>query len=262
MEIVILGTAREVGIAAARVVATTVRANPRAVLGLATGATQEPVYAELVRMHRDDGLDLSQVTTFNLDEYVGVAPDHPGSYHRYMHERLFAHVGIPAERAHIPDGMAPDLVRACAEHEAAIRAAGGIDLQLLGIGVDGHIGFNEPSSSLASRTRLKTLTPTTRAGTRALFGDAPPRHVLTMGVATILDARRCVMVACGASKARAIANMVEGPVTALVPASALQLHARTTVLVDEAAAAQLALAEYYREVHRGKPGFQRRDDGV
>jgi glucosamine-6-phosphate deaminase len=264
VEVVVLTSAAEVALAAARVVAACLRARPEAVLGLPTGETPKRTYAELVRLHRDEGLDLSRATTFNLDEYVGIDERHPSSYRRYMREHLFGAVNLPAARAHVPDGLAADLEGACAAYEEAIRAAGGIDLQLLGLGADGHLGFNEPTSSLASRTRLKTLTEATLAALRARLppGVEPPRHVVTMGIGTILEARRCLVLAFGARKAEAVARMVEGPVTALVPASALQLHPRTTVLVDEEAAGRLALAGYYRDVHRHKPGWQRERDGI
>jgi glucosamine-6-phosphate deaminase len=264
MEVVILSSPLDVALAAARVVAGHLRAAPRAVLGLPTGETPRPLYGELVRLHREEGLDLSGATTFNLDEYVGIDESHPASYRRYMHEHLVRHVNLPAERAHVPDGRAADLDGACAAYEEAIRAAGGIDLQLLGLGADGHLGFNEPTSSLASRTRLKTLTRATLAAVRAQLppGAEPPRHVITMGLGTILEARRCLVIATGAPKAAAAARMIEGPVTALVPASALQLHPRVTVLLDEDAAAELALAAYYRDVHEGKPAWQRERDGV
>ncbi len=249
MEIVILPSTREVHATAARIIAALVRARPSAVLGLATGVTQRPVYEELVRLHREEGLDFSGVTTFNLDEFAGIGRDHPDSYYHYMNQHLFRHVNLQADRVHIPDGLAADVDRECRDYEAAISAAGGIDLQLLGIGEDGHIGFNEPTSSLGSRTRMKTLAP----------GN---RHVITMGIATILQARRCLMLAWGERKQVAVARMVEGPLTAMVPASALQLHPRTTILVDELAAAGLELIDYYREVHRNKPAWQRERDGV
>jgi glucosamine-6-phosphate deaminase len=272
MEVIILPSAGEVAQLAARIIAGLVRGKPSVVLGLATGATPRPVYAELARRHREEGLSLARATTFNLDEFVGLPPDHPASYHHYMHEALFAHVDLPAAARHLPDGMAPSdqIPAACDRYEAAIRAAGGIDLQLLGLGQDGHIGFNEPSSSLASRTRVKTLTEATRAAHRVAASSLAtgsagggggagelPRHVITMGVATILEARRCLLLATGARKAGAVARAVEGPVTAMVPASALQLHARVTVIVDEAAAATLTLAAYYRDVYRDKPDWQR-----
>jgi glucosamine-6-phosphate deaminase len=264
MEVVILPSATEAALAAARILTRLVRANPRAVLGLATGETQKRVYAELVREHRDEGLDFAAVTTFNIDEFVGIDQTHPGSYRRYMHEHLFRHVNLRPDRAHVPDGRAADIDAACAAYEEAIRAAGGIDLQLLGVGADGHIGFNEPTSSLSSRTRIKTLTAGTLSALRAQLppGQEPPRAVITMGIGTILEARRCVVLAVGERKAAAVARMVEGPLTALVPASALQLHPWTTVLVDEAAAARLSLADYYRDVQRSKPPWQRERDGV
>ena len=249
MEIVVLPSTRDVHATAARIVAAQVRARPATVLGLATGVTQQSVYEELVRLHRDDGLDFSALTTFNLDEFIGVGRGHPDALHHYMTEHFFRHVNLQADHIHIPDGLAADIDRECRDYEAAIQTAGGIDLQLLGIGEDGHIGFNEPTSSLGSRTRMKTLVP----------GD---RHVITMGIATILQARRCVMLAWGERKQAAVARMVEGPLTSMVPASALQLHPRVTVLVDELAAAGLKLVDYYREVHRNKPAWQRERDGV
>jgi glucosamine-6-phosphate deaminase len=257
MEVVVLPSPREISGAAARIVATLVQRNPYAVLGLATGESPKDTYAELARLHRDENIDFARVTTFNLDEYVGLSPDHPSSYHRYMREHLFDHVNLAPERTHIPEGNATDLPRACRDYEDAIRRAGGIDLLLLGLGGDGHIAFNEPSSSLASRTRIKTLARSTQAAA----GATAPRHVITMGVATILEARRCLLLAYGRKKAAAVAKMIEGPVTAMVPASALQLHPRTTVLVDEEAAGDLALAEYYREVFREKPTWQREEEG-
>jgi glucosamine-6-phosphate deaminase len=231
---------------------------PDAVLGLPTGATPRPLYAELVRRCRAGGLSLARATTFNLDEYVGVGPEHPGSFRHYMEEALFRHVDLPAERAHVPDGLAADVPAACAAYEAAIATAGGLDLVLLGLGEDGHVAFNEPTSSLASRTRLKTLSAASRAANQAAFGREPvPSHVVTIGIATILEARRCLLLAHGARKAPALAAMVEGAVTSRVPASALQLHPCATVLCDEAAAAQLALRDYYREVQAHKPAWQR-----
>ncbi len=264
MEVIILPSATEASLAAARIVAHLVRANPHAVLGLATGETPKRLYAELVRAHQQEGLDFSRVTTFNLDEHVGLDGAHAGSYRRYMQEHLFRHVNLRPDRTHVPDGRAADLDAACAAYEEAIRRAGGIDLQILGIGADGHIGFNEPTSSLASRTRVKTLTAATLDAIRERPppGDEPPHHVITMGIGTILEARRCVLLAFAGRKAAAVAKMVEGAVTALVPASALQLHPQATVLVDEEAAGQLALAAYYRDVHRNKPAWQRERDGV
>jgi glucosamine-6-phosphate deaminase len=259
VEVIIAPSAGEASAQAARIVAALVRAKPGAVLGLATGSTPVRFYEELTVMHARDGLDFSRVTTFNLDEYVGLAPGHPQSYAYYMREHFFSRVNIPPVRIYIPDGMAPDIPAHCEAYEAAIREAGGIDLQLLGIGSDGHIGFNEPSSSLGSRTRLKTLTERTMRDNARFFAspDEVPRHVITMGVGTILDARRCLVLAFGEGKAKAVADMVEGPVTAEVPASALQFHASCTLLVDEAAGGRLKRAEYYRWVYANKPEWQR-----
>jgi glucosamine-6-phosphate deaminase len=254
VEVVILPTAEAVCTKAADLVARLVASKPDAVLGLPTGATPRPLYAELVRRHRAEGLSFARATTFNLDEYVGVAPTHPGSFRRYMDDAFFRHVDLPAARAHVPDGLAVDVPASCAAYEAAISAAGGLDLVLLGLGEDGHVAFNEPTSSLASRTRLKTLSTASRAANQAAFGADPvPVHVVTMGLATILGARRCVLLANGARKAPALAAMVEGPVTSMVPASALQLHANVTVLCDEAAAEQLTLGDYFRDVQATKP---------
>lgn len=258
MELIIVAAAGDAGVTAAGLIARLIAAKRDAVLGLATGASVEPVYAELARAHHERALDFSHVTTFNLDEYVGLGPSHPASFHAFMERHLLGRVNIDRRRAHLPPTEGDDLPRMCEQFERDIRAAGGIDLQLLGIGRDGHLGFNEPTSSLASRTRIKTLTRLTRETNRAAFGGGEvPLHVVTMGIATILEARHCVLVADGAGKADAVAAMVEGPLTAMVPASALQMHPRATVIVDEAAAARLSLRDYYREVQRNKPQWQR-----
>jgi glucosamine-6-phosphate deaminase len=258
VEVVILPSADAVAAAGAEAVARLVAAKPGAVLGLPTGSTPRPVYAELVRRHRDEGLSFARATTFNLDEYLGVPPTHPGSFRHYMETTFFRHVDLPPSRAHVPDGLAADVPAACAAYEAAIAAAGGLDLVLLGLGEDGHIAFNEPTSSFASRTRIKTLSAASRAANQAAFGTDPiPDHVITMGIATILSARRVVLLAHGSRKAAAFAAMVEGPVTSMVPASALQLHASATVVCDEAAATGLRLGDYYRDVQSRKPAWQR-----
>ena len=266
MEVIIVPTADDACLRAARIVARLLRTKPEAALALPTGSTPRAIYAELVRQHRDEGLSFARATAFNLDEYVGLAPDHPGSFRRALYEALYRHVDLAPERAHAPDGQAADLTAACALYEAAIAAAGGLDLALLGLGTDGHIAFNEPTSSFGSRTRLKTLTDETRAANQATFaafstsGAEPvPHHALTVGIATILSARRCLLVAFGAAKAAAVAKMVEGPLAALVPASALQLHPQVTVIVDEAAAEGLALRTYYDAVAAAKPTWQREE---
>ncbi len=259
MEVILVETESQGAALAARILGRQVAARPDSVLGLATGSTPIPVYAELVRMHREEGLSFRRVTTFNLDEYVGLSPEHPCSYRHYMCQHLFSQVDLLPERTHVPDGQACDIPAFCADYEERIRRCGGIDLQLLGLGQDGHIGFNEPTSSLASRTRLKTLTAHTASANRACFpaDQEVPRHVLTMGVGTIMEARRCLLLAFGPRKAPAVARMVEGPVTAMVPASALQYHPCATVIVDEAAGRHLAMRNYFREVYRNKPQWQR-----
>lgn len=259
MEVIITPDPASAASLAAGQLAAQLQAKPSCVLGLATGNTMVGIYAELARRHRQEQLDFSRATTFNLDEYVGLAPGHPCSYASFMRTHLFDQVNLDPRRINLPDGMTADVPGFCAHYEQAIEAAGGIDLQLLGIGRDGHIGFNEPSSSLGSRTRIKTLTPLTRTSNRRHFppGDDVPMHVLTMGVATIMEARRCVLVALGAAKAAAVKAAVEGPVSAMCPASALQWHPRCTFILDEAAAGELALADYYRFAHEHRPAWQR-----
>ena len=236
-------------------VARLLREKPDAVLGLATGSTPLLLYHELVQMK----LDWSRVTAFNLDEYVGLAPDHPASYHRFMWENLFNRVNILESNVHIPDGLTEDIPGFCLRYEQQILAAGGIDLQLLGIGTDGHIGFNEPTSSLASRTRIKTLTQQTRAHNARFFGGetAVPHHVITMGTGTIMEARQVLLMAFGPDKARALAEAVEGPITSMNPASILQLHPVAKIVLDEPAASRLRKADYYRWVYDNKPDWQK-----
>jgi glucosamine-6-phosphate deaminase len=259
MEIIIQPDSQTASAVAARLVAHRVREKDDCVLGLATGSTPLALYRELIRMHRDEGLDFSHVTTFNLDEYVGLSPGHPASYRRYMQENFFDPVNVPEQHIHIPDGLAPDIPALCRQYEGAIRAAGGIDVQILGIGADGHIGFNEPTSSLASRTRIKTLSEKTRRDNAVHFDspDEVPHHVITLGVGTIMESRLCILLAFGEQKADAVAKMVEGPVTAMVPASALQAHPNVKVFLDESATSRLDKADYYRWVYDHKPDWQR-----
>lgn len=255
MEIVIQPTAEAATSMAARLLADLIRKKSNAVLGLATGSTPLLLYRKLVEMR----LDWSRVMTFNLDEYVGISPQHPQSYHNFMWKNLFSRVNIAKENVHIPDGLTKDIPKFCARYEKQIRAAGGIGLQVLGIGTDGHIGFNEPTSSLASRTRIKTLTRQTRRDNARFFASAAqvPHHVITMGIGTILEAQQCLLLAFGTKKARAIAEAVEGPITAMNPASALQQHPRVTVCLDETAASRLKMKAYYRWVNDHKPDWQR-----
>lgn len=256
MEVIILPTQQKAARLVAEIFAKEMKARPKLVLGLATGRTMEPVYSLLVDLHRQAGLDFSQCSTFNLDEYIGIPAEHPCSYRHYMNELLFNRVNIAKANTHLPDGMAPDLAAECLRYEGAIVQAGGIDLQLVGIGSDGHIGFNEPSSSLRSRTREKALTPATLEQNAPMFGGDPanvPRRAITMGVGTILDSRRCLMLVTGKSKASILAKAVEGPITAMVTATALQLHPRCQVIVDEEAASELKEIDYHRWVFANEP---------
>ncbi len=254
MEIIIQATADAATDIAARIIARLLRGKPDAVIGLATGSTPLRLYCKLISMD----LDWSRVTTFNLDEYVGLPRGHPQSYHSFMWENLFRHINITAANIHIPDGNAADIPGFCASYEQQIREAGGIDLQVLGIGTDGHIGFNEPTSSLASRTRIKTLTGQTRLDNARFFGSEQdvPHHVITMGIGTIMEARQNLLLAFGENKAQAVAGAVEGPVTSLNPASVLQMHPAVKVCLDEPAASALHRADYYRWVYAHKPAWQ------
>jgi glucosamine-6-phosphate deaminase len=259
MEIIIQPNSQQASELAARIVARTVREKPHAVLGLATGNTPLQLYRNLVRMHREQGLDFSDVTSFNLDEYVGVPPAHPSSFHSYMWAHLFSSINMPRERINIPDGLTADIPAACRKYEQAVRSAGGIDIQILGIGTNGHIGFNEPSSSLSSRTRIKTLTEETRLDAAAAFGgeEAVPTHVITMGLGTIMDSKLCLLLAFGKKKARAVSLAAEGPVTAMVPGSILQMHPRAIMVLDKDAASDLKMADYYLWVNEHKPDWQK-----
>jgi glucosamine-6-phosphate deaminase len=259
MEVIIKADAHAAARLAARKISSLVREKPEAVLGLATGRTPVETYERLVEWHRTEGLDFSRVTTFNLDEYVGLDPKHPASYHAYMDVALFSKINLDPARIHLPDGRSADIPKTCREYEDQIRAAGGIDLQILGIGSDGHLGFNEPSSSLSSRTRIKTLTDRTRKDNAAFFGGEAhvPRHVITMGLGTIMDARVCLLLAFGRNKAAAVAQAVEGPITAMVPASILQMHPSAVVIIDDQAATELKRADYYRWVYDNKPVWQK-----
>jgi glucosamine-6-phosphate deaminase len=259
MEVVPLGSADEIAALAADVFEAVVGRNPGAVLGLATGSTPLPTYRELIRRHQADvGPAYAGVTCFNLDEYVGLPAGHEQSYRATIARELTDGLGVSPERVNGPDPAVDGLPTAGARYEALISAAGGVDVQVLGIGSDGHLAFNEPGSSLASRTRIKTLTAETRKDNARFFGspDQVPVHVLTQGLGTILQARHLLLIATGADKAAAVAAAVEGPVSASCPASVLQLHPHATVLLDPPAAAGLARLDYYREVYAAKPAWQ------
>ncbi|HWS57272.1 MAG TPA: glucosamine-6-phosphate deaminase [Actinotalea sp.] len=258
MEVVIQHSAQELARLAADAIESLVRARPDAVLGLATGSSPLAVYDELARRHAA-GLSFAEVRAFMLDEYVGLPADHPERYRTVIEREVASRLDLAPGAVRGPDGLAADLPAACTAYEQAIVDAGGVDLQILGIGTDGHLAFNEPGSSLASRTRLKTLTRQTRVDNARFFGgdvEAVPQHVLTQGMATIMAARHLVLLATGRGKAEAVHQLVEGGISALWPASVLQLHPHATVLVDEAAASRLQLADYYRETFAAKPGWQ------
>ncbi len=243
MKISVHSTEKAAAAAVARQIAARAAAKPDVVLGLPTGRTPIPLYKQIIALYKAGEIDLSRATTFNLDEFVGVSADAEGSYHRFMREHLFTHVNIPADRTHVLDGMAANPEAECARYERAILDAGGIDVQLLGIGTNGHIGFNEPAPVLHARTHKVTLHESSRRANRALFGNdlsAVPREALSMGMATILNAREIVLLAMGKSKARCIERVVNGPLTTRLPASFLQLHPRVELVLDEGAAAGLA----------------------
>ena len=256
MEIIISESHEELSKAAAQRVAKTLNAKPNAVLGLPTGSTPLGLYQELIRMHRDGGLDFSQVTTFNLDEYVGLRGNHPQSYHYFMHENLFKHVNIARQNIYIPSGTTDNYEAFCKWYEQRIVECGGIDLQVLGIGADGHIAFNEPSSSLGSRTRIKTLARQTIEDNARFFdrSEDVPVYAITMGVGTILEAHQIILLANGKSKADAVAGAIEGPVTSMNTASALQLHRDTRFFLDREAASSLKMMEYYEWIQAKRPG--------
>jgi glucosamine-6-phosphate deaminase len=255
-EVIIVPSRAAAGALAADAIVRLVRRTPDAVLGLATGSTPLPVYEALRERVAD--LDLSRVRGFALDEYVGIDPQHPESYRSVITREVVEPLGLDPARVRVPDGSLEGIEHHGDDYEDAIREAGGIDLQILGIGTDGHIGFNEPGSSFASATRVKTLTAQTRADNARFFDsiDDVPMHCITQGLGTILRAGHLVLLAFGEGKADAVAGAVEGPVTASLPGSAIQLHPRATVIVDEAAASRLQFADYYRYTYDNKPEWQ------
>jgi glucosamine-6-phosphate deaminase len=258
VEVVIVEDRAAGGRLVADAIADVVRTQGRPVLGLATGSSPEPVYDELAARYERGELSLARARAFLLDEYVGLPAGHPESYRAVIHREVVDRLDLPSSAVRGPDGNADDLLPACADYDADVCAAG-VQLQLLGVGTDGHVGFNEPGSSLASRTRVKTLTAQTRTDNARFFGgdvDRVPQHVVTQGIGTILAAGHLVLLAWGGQKADAVARLVEGPVTAMIPASALQLHPHATVIVDEPAASRLQLADYYRETWAAKPDWQ------
>lgn len=265
MEIIICPDADAVARVAADRVARVVEAvGPAVVIGVATGSSPIGLYNELAAKVAAGELDLSEASTFALDEYVGIAEGHPESYHEVIRRTVTEPMKLDPARVHVPNGFAADPQQAALDYEEAIEDAGGVDVQILGIGSNGHIGFNEPASGLSSRTRLKTLTVQTREDNARFFDsiDQVPLHCLTQGLGTILDARRVVLVAQGEGKADAVAAMVEGPVTAMCPASVLQFHRAATVVIDEAAASKLTQGDFYRWIADNRPAWQREAKGA
>lgn len=257
MKVVILKDEQQVASYGAQIIRQQLADKPRSVLGLATGSTPLALYQLLIEQCARREISFRETTTFNLDEYLGLSGDHPQSYRFFMNKNLFDHIDIGPTNTHVPNGAAADPRAAASDYEKKITAAGGIDLQLLGIGRNGHIGFNEPSSSLGSRTRLKTLTARTIADNARFFQNAEfqPHLSITMGIGTILDAINVVLLATGQAKAAAVKNTIEGPVSASCPASALQLHPSMTIVVDEAAAASLDDPEFFKHIERENQKF-------
>jgi len=255
-EVVIVENKDAAGALVAAEIISLIKGRPDAVLGLATGSTPLPVYEAL--RSRIAGVDVSQVRGFALDEYVGIDPSHPESYRSVITREVVEPLGLDPQRIHVPNGAEATIQHAGEDYDAAIVEAGGVDLQILGIGTDGHIGFNEPGSSFASITRVKTLTEQTREDNARFFDsiDDVPMHCITQGLGTILRARHLVLLAFGEGKAQAVADAVEGPLSAFLPGSAIQLHPHATVVVDEAAASKLKLADYYRYTFANKPAWQ------
>lgn len=262
MEVIICRSGDEVAeVAAAKVARVCRDVGAEVVLGVATGSSPLALYERLAARIVAGQLDLSQASAFALDEYVGLPQGHPESYAEVIRTTVTEPLGMDPRKVHTPDGFSSDIEHAGEQYEAAIRAVGGVDVQILGVGSNGHIGFNEPTSSLSSRTRIKTLTEATRRDNARFFAsiDEVPRHCLTQGLGTIMDAANVVLVAQGDHKAQAIAALVEGPVTSRWPGSVLQMHQRATIVVDEAAASKLELADYYRETYAQKPDWQQFD---
>ncbi|WP_328362659.1 glucosamine-6-phosphate deaminase [Mycobacterium sp. NBC_00419] len=259
MEVIITDDAGQIGALAADAIEALLVAKPAAVLGLATGSSPLSIYDELAARYEAGRISFRQARGFTLDEYVGLPADHPERYRNVIDSVFVSRVDFAPGAVDGPDGLATDIPASCAAYEAAIQAAGGVDLQILGIGTDGHIGFNEPGSSLASRTRIKTLTRQTRIDNARFFGgdvDLVPTHCLTQGLGTISEARHVILVATGRTKAEAVHQLVEGPVSAMWPATILQHHRHVTVLLDGGAARRLQLADYYRETYAAKPDWQ------
>lgn len=256
MEILIRDTTEEVALAAADIVEAYVRR--KEVIGLATGSTPVATYRELIRRHREEGLDFSEIEAFCLDEYIGVPREHEQSYYRFIRDEFTSQVNFRDEAVHSPDGMDPQPWKAAQRYDQAIKAAGGISVQILGIGVNGHIGFNEPASPMQARTRVETLHPQTIKDNARFFDsdEEVPTHAITQGLGTILESEHALLLATGYGKAPAVQGLVEGPITTSVPASILQFHDNSTVIVDQEAASMLTNVEYYRMREHNRPPWK------
>ncbi|MGH1370558.1 MAG: glucosamine-6-phosphate deaminase [Cellvibrionaceae bacterium] len=252
MQIVILPTANDVAAYGASLFIRQLTQKPNSVLGLATGSTPVALYQKLIESYQQERISFQKTTTFNLDEYLGLQGDHPQSYRHFMNQHLFEQVDVDPNLTHVPPGNASNPISACEEYERMIENSGGIDLQLLGIGRNGHIGFNEPSSGLRSRTRVKTLTQETIDDNARFFskGEFQPHLSITMGIGTILDSRQVLLLATGSGKAEAIRDTIEGPMSASCPASALQMHQSAIIVIDEEAASRLDNANFYKHIER------------
>lgn len=239
MQIYIYPNKEKLAQAAASMIAGLVIEKPDAILGLATGDTPVPTYQEMIRLNREGVVSFEETRTFNLDEYVGIAPDHPQSYRRFMNEQLFNHIDIDMDNTQVPSGFAD--ADAAADYDAQIEAAGGVDLQVLGIGRNGHIGFNEPGSDFSRTTHIVELTENTRDANARFFDsiDEVPTHAVSMGIGTIMHAKKILLIATGANKADAVAEMLNGPITPNMPASVLALHQNVVVMLDTDAAEKL-----------------------
>lgn len=259
MEVIIQPNHHQIATIAANIIRDAIQLKPNLVLGLATGSTPIELYKLLVKLHKDEGIDYSGVSTFNLDEYVGIPLNHSQSYHTFMAHHFFDHVNIPKENQNIPQNKSENHQQFCAAYEEKIEKAGGIDIQVLGIGTNGHIGFNEVGSSLASRTRIVTLSQSTIEANAPYFNEevkAVPEMAITMGIATIMKAEKCLLLANGNSKSNAVAKAIEGPITSMVPASILQMHPDTVIILDEAAASNLKEGDYYKRSYANKLSLQ------
>lgn len=258
MKIIVLENESAVAQFGAEQIIRQVTSNPKSVLGLATGSSPIALYRLLIEANKQNSVSFRDAITFNLDEYLGLEENHPQSYRHFMNTQLFDHIDIADKNTHVPNGSTKDPLKSCTEFEYAIKEAGGIDLQLLGIGQNGHIGFNEPSSSLASRTRVKTLTQNTISANQRFFAEDEfqPHLAITMGIGTIMEAKSILLIACGEAKAKAIAQTVEGAISARWPSSILQMHPNATLVIDKAAASLLEDLTFYQHIERENLALQ------